>query len=218
MMKRSTPPLSRLHCGLALVGIIAATACSSDLGGAEGGETEIITTVTLSFEPRAGGETIIVSFSDPDGDGGVSGSADPLVLDVGESYELRVAFTNELVDPPEEITPEVEEEAEEHQLLFTGIGLSGPAAGQDPDAIAVHGYADVESDYGDNQGEDLPVGLVNEFVAMKAGMGTLVVRLQHLPELNGAPQKVAGLAEEWAAGMPLPGDPDAAVEFEMTLQ
>ena len=67
-------------------------------------------------------------------------------------------------------------------------------------------------------GDDLPVGLAGTIVARGSGAGTFVITLRHLPELNGQPQKVAGLAEQLAAGEPLPGDVDAAVEFELTVQ
>ncbi|MEX1365489.1 MAG: hypothetical protein AB1Z98_20345 [Nannocystaceae bacterium] len=181
-------------------------------------ETEIITTVILDFTPQGGGDSIQVRFDDPDGDGGVSGTADPLVLTAGTTYDLSVGFSNGLVDPPEDIGEEVAEEAEEHQLFVTGTGVSGPAAGDDPGALVVHAYADVESDYGPNEGDDLPVGLTNTITAAMAGAGTFEVRLQHLPELNGAAQKTAGLAESLAAGEALPGDVDAAVTFELTVQ
>ena len=83
----------------------------------------------------------------------------------------------------------------------------------------VHAYADVESDYGTNaEGDDLPVGLSNTVMATEAGMGELSIMLRHLPALNGEAQKAAGLADTLAKGGALPGDPDADVTFQVTVQ
>jgi hypothetical protein len=179
----------------------------------------VITTVTLTFTPQGGGTPVVASFRDPDGDGGMSGSSDSIVLTTGTTYELAIAFLNELEDPAEDITAEVEGEAEVHQIFVTGTGVQGPATAANPGALIEHAYADRESSYGaDAVGEDLPVGLVNTITATTAGSGTLEITLRHLPELNEQPQKTPGLAEMLAAGEPLPGEVDAAVEFELTVQ
>ncbi|MCA9648419.1 MAG: hypothetical protein H6712_34360 [Myxococcales bacterium] len=223
---------SRFVLGLGLTSFLSLAGCVDDtVGDGESGaddhdhdhdhneETEIITTVTLTFTPQGGGSPVVAAFNDPDGDGGVSGESDPISLTTGTSYDLAIAFTNELVDPPEEITAEIEEEAEQHQIFVYGEGVSGPAAGDDPTALVVHAYADLESSYGPNEvGEDLPVGLLGTVMAANAGTGSLQVRLQHLPELNGSPQKVPGLAESLAAGELLPGEVDASVSFMLTVQ
>ncbi len=194
----------------------------TDAGGSgDGGnvEAEVITAVTLSFTPQGLGGPVTARFSDPDGDGGMSGSAEPITLMNNETYNVSIAFSNELADPPDDITQEIIEEAEEHQLFITGMGVSGPATADDPSALAMHAYGDTESNYGPNaQGDDLPVGLMNTITTLAAGTGTLQVQLYHLPPLNGAPQKVAGLAEQLAMGMALPGDVDASVTFDLTVQ
>jgi hypothetical protein len=207
----------RLLSPLALAGVLALVACSGDGDGdGAGNESEVITTVTLTFTPQGGGTPVVASFTDPDGDGGVSGSADSIALVSGTSYALGVAFLDELQDPVQDITAEVEEEAEAHQLFVTGSAVEGPATAATPGAPVVHAYADMESRYGTNAvGDDLPVGLANTITARAAGMGTFAITLRHLPEINGQPQKVAGLAEALAAGDPLPGEVDAAVEFEL---
>ena len=187
--------------------------------GHDHGETEIITTVTLTFTPQGGGDPVTAAFSDPDGDGGMSGSADPITLAAGTTYDMTVAFTNELVDPAEDITAEIEEEAEDHQLFVTGDAVDGPATGSADAALVTHAYADVESDYGSNDvGDDLPVGLANTIEATTAGTGTFSVRLQHLPESNGTPVKTAGLAEALAMDEALPGDVDVSVSFDLTVE
>lgn len=210
---------------LALGGALALPGCTGGDGfdgdtGGDGNESEVITTVRLSFLPDGGGaDPVDAIFSDPDGDGGVSGSAEPIALVSGYTYAFTVAFLDELQEPVQDIGAEVAEEAEEHQIFVTGTAVEGPATPADPDALVQHAYTDRESDYGENLvGDDLPVGLAGTIVARGGGAGTFVITLRHLPELNGQPQKVAGLAEQLAAGEPLPGDVDAAVEFELTVQ
>lgn len=174
--------------------------------GHEHNESEVITRVELTFTPD-GGDAIVAVFSDPDGDGGMSGTSDPITLVAGTSYSVSVAFLNELEDPAEDLTGEIEEEAEEHQIFFAGDAVGG---------ILTHTYADAESTYGANSvGDDLPVGLSNTIAAGEAGTGSLRVQLQHLPEVNGEPVKVAGLADMFDS---LPGEPDASVSFDVTVE
>lgn len=201
-----------------LLGSAFLLAACSDLDSGGGDIPEQITRVELTFTPDGGGSAVTAAFSDPDGDGGMSGSSDPIVLAASTTYSLTLAFANELFDPPEDITAEVEAEAEAHQVFIYGDAVAGPATGV-TDALLVHAYADVESDYGDNAvGDDLPVGLANTITTTDAGTGTLAVMLRHMPELNGQPQKASGAAERLASGEPLPGDVDADVEFAATVQ
>ncbi len=181
-------------------------------------ETEVLTTVTLTLTPAGGGAPVTASFRDLDGDGSMSGTSDPLTLVAGTDYTLGVSFLNELENPPEDITEEIEKEAEEHQVFVYGSAVVGPATSNDPSAILLHAYADMESDYGPNAGDDLPVGLANTIGAQAAGTGELQIMLRHLPLLNGNDQKVAGLADLLARGEALPGDVDVDVTFTVTVQ
>jgi len=204
----------KIHA-LILTSTIAA--CTEPGADAPGDETEIITTVKLTFAPEDGSAPISASFRDPDGDGGMSGTTDPLALAAGMTYAMQVEFLDELGTPTENITREIEEEAEAHQVFVLGGAVAGPAATDSAAAIADHMYTDLESDYGANTGDDLPVGLINTITTRAAGTGELVIVLRHMPELNGQPQKVAGLAEQLAAGDALPGEVDANVTFDLDL-
>lgn len=197
------------------------TACDSDEPGATDGsdtgdeDTELLTTVTLTFT-APDGTTVTASFEDEDGPGGASGSSDPVTLAAGVEYQLDVAFGNSLETPPEDITAEIREEAEEHQVLFYG-GVSGPATL--PGDGNIHTYADLESDYGGNAvGEDLPVGLANTLsLSPEPHTFDLKVMLRHVPELNGTPQKTASLAQDFANGDPA-GEVDADVTFSVMVE
>jgi hypothetical protein len=208
------------HAGAALLGTLALAAAGCDDGEPPGHdhETEVITTVTLTLTPSAGGAPVTAAFSDPDGDGGMSGTADPLALSVATEYAMAITFSNALIDPPLDLTPEISDEAEDHQVFVHGDAVEGPAT-TTTGGLLVHAYADAESDYGaDAVDGDLPVGLSNTITTGAAGTGSLSVMLRHMPPLGDQPQKTADLAAALAAGDPLPGDVDANVTFDVTVQ
>lgn len=181
-------------------------------------ETEVISRVVLTFTPPGRDDPITAQFDDPDGDGGVSGTTDPITLLTGTVYTLDIDLLNALEEPPEAIDEEVEAEAEDHLILVLGSAVSGPAS-TSTSAVLEHAYADLESDYGDNAtGADLPVGLRNTVTTVGTGSGDLRVTLRHLPELDGMPQKTGGIPDLAAMGQTLPGDADVDVTFAVTVQ
>ena len=201
----------RLHMNLASLGLVTliAGACSDD-GAGGGNEGEVITTVTLSFV-AAGVAPVTASFDDLDGDGGDPPIIDPINLANGTTYTTLVRLLNKLEDPPEEITLEVADESDEHQLFFTGTAVNGPASDQ-PGAPLTHAYADAD-------GNGLPIGLTNTFVAA-TGSGQLTLTLRHLPPVNDTPTKTADLAAQVKTGgfASVGGETDVSVSFMATVQ
>ena len=114
------------------------------------GEVELITTFKITLTPQGGGSSLTVQFQDLDGEGGNAPVIDRIVVDAGTVYDGMIQELNELESPPEDITEEIREEAEVHQLFFATLGGFAPAT------VA---YADKESDYVTNTGADHPVGL-----------------------------------------------------------
>ena len=114
------------------------------------GEVELITTLKITFTPQGGGSPLTVQFQDLDGEGGNAPVVDRIVVDAGTVYDGVIQELNGLESPPEDITEEIREEAEVHQLFFETLGGFAPAT------VA---YADKESDYVTNTGADHPVGL-----------------------------------------------------------
>ncbi len=106
---------------------LVVSACG-DSTTAPGGEQELITRVTLTFTPTGGGAPIVTYIDDPDGAGPLPPTAQvgALNMPAGTEFTGRVKFENRLVNPPEDITEEVEEEADEHRVfyLITGTGLT----------------------------------------------------------------------------------------------
>ncbi|MBA3396915.1 MAG: hypothetical protein H0T89_30070 [Deltaproteobacteria bacterium] len=182
-------------------------ACGGDGGPID--PPELITTVTLTFTPTGGGTAVTAAFDDPDGPGGAAPVIDPINLPAA-SYMLGVRFENGLETPPEDITIEVADEADQHQLFFIGTAVNGPASDR-AGAPLTHAYADRDAN-------DLPVGLQNTITAT-AGTGQLVVTLRHLPPVNGNPVKTAELAGtvKTSGLAAIGGESDAMVSFDVTV-
>jgi hypothetical protein len=205
-MYRSTKIVS-LFAGLAL--FVTAAGCGGE-EHADGNENEVITTVTLTFTPTGGGAPVVASVDDPDGDGGNPPVVGPVTLMAG-MFDLAVKFENRLAKPVVNITDEVSDERDEHQVFFTGTAVNGPASNQAGAPLA-QTYADMDS-------KGLPLGLADK-VAASAGTGTLTVTLRHLPPVNSMAVKVAGLADAVRdhGFSAIGGSTDAQVTFPVTVQ
>ncbi len=119
---------------------------------------------------------------------------------------MTVSILNETVDPSDEeydIGAEVKAEAEEHQLFYTGSGIT--------DGLLTWTTTDVESDYTENNGDDLPLGLAGTLATGDAGSGILTVTLKHQPPVNGVAVKTAtsGIND---------GETDVAVDFNVNVE
>lgn len=174
---------------------------------------EVITTVTLTFTPRApaAGDPLTFTFADPENDG--DPVVDDVVLDDDADYDMAIAFVNELSEPAEDITAEVRDEGDEHLVLVFGSGVSGPGATDNDDAVVTHAYAD-EDDAG------LPLGLLNTVTTVAPGTGALSVMLRHMPLETGEAVKDEDVVAEFAAGGEgaIGGSADVNVTFELRVE
>ncbi len=140
--------------------------CSDDDNGPVN-EEEVITTVTTTL--TNGSTTITLTSRDLDGDGPnapvVTVSGD---LTANTVYNGEITFLNETVTPADNITAEVEEEGEEHQIFY-----------QIPAALGTIGYTDFDVNA-------KPVGLTFTYTTGNAGTGNLTVTLRHLPNKSAA--------------------------------
>ena len=152
---------------------------------------EVITRVVLTLVDSSGASQD-VTWSDPEGDG--NSTADELNLISGESYAVQVAFWNDLSEPAEEITPEIVDEADEHQVfVFT------PAF--------------IEAATIDTDENGLDLGLEQEWSVTDIGSDTLSLGLRHLPEEDGTAIKTADMDVD-----NLPGEWDVYVDFTVTVE
>ena len=174
---------------LALAGLFLAS-CSNDDAPPPVNEEEVITTMTITLTPQGGGTAIILESRDLDGDGPnppevtVSGN-----LMAGTSYSGVIVLLNETETPAENITEEVEEEAEEHQFFFT-----------------VGGTLSASTSYSNFDGNGDPLGTEFILQAGDASVGTFGVTLRHdLKKPNDGTLADAG------------GETDIAQTFDLTI-
>jgi len=174
-----------------MIGLLAVTACDNVEDPEDGeNEEEVITTVVLTLDDGSGATEY--RWADPEDDG--NPVIDDITLAAGTTYTGTVEFLNELEDPAEDITAEIEDEADEHQVLFTyGSELTVNTT--------------------DTDGNGLPIGLAFELTA--TADADLTITLRHLPEEDGTAVKVDGLQEDAQANGvdSLPGDTDVTATF-----
>jgi hypothetical protein len=173
-------------------------------------EHELITTVELTFS-AAGADSFTAIWTDPENDG--SPEVDDISLTMGMDYDVTVRFLNELESPAEDISPEILDEADQHQVFFTGTAVQGPAMSDNPDAVVEHAYGDEDSD-------GLPLGLENDLSTLGTGEGTFVVTLRHMPLESGTAVKNENAASDVASGGfgAIGGDNDVEVTFSLTVE
>lgn len=143
-------------------------ACSSDDDSTPEivNEEEVITTVSLTLTPPAPGTVVILRSFDADGDGPtapvVSVSGD---LAANTSYTGSLTFLNETESPAEDITEEVEGEADEHQVFYT--------LGSDLQATVTYANFDEDSN---------PLGTEIGVQTSNASQGNITITLRHEPK------------------------------------
>ena len=132
---------------------------------------------------------------------------------LGATQLHKVVQENELVDPTVNVTPEIQDEMDEHQVFFTGTAVEGPCNTANPDAVVEHAYGDTDSN-------EFPIGLMNTFTAKASGTGVLGVLLRHMPPINGEAVKTGTLADVIDSGSStdLPGSTDIDIEFTVTVE
>lgn len=153
-------------------------------------EEELITTVRVTFTNQANaGDVVVATFTDIDGEGGDDPITVNPTLSANATYTVGVEFLNESETPAEDITEEVEEEGDEHQVF-----------------MVVSGGLNLTYEYGDTDGNGNPLGLTGTAATGAASTGTLNVVLRHEPKKPNT-----GLAD---AG----GETDITVDFAVTIQ
>lgn len=184
---------------LKLLAFIAFTAltvssCSDDDTSKPVNEEEVITTVTTTLTPVTGGNAIILTSRDLDGDGPdvpVITVSSPIAA--GTVYNGTVTFLNELATPAENITTEILEEGHDHQIFFQQNGLG-------------------TFTYNDTDDNGRPIGLSFKYTAAPApASGSLIVTLRHLPNKSGTGVSGGDITN---AG----GGTDAEVVFPVSVQ
>lgn len=141
-------------------------------------EEEVITTIKLTFTPQGGGETVMLTSKDLDGDGpNTPVNTQTGTLLQSKTYDTEVAFLNEQVTPAEDITTEVEEEGADHQIFYQVTGT-----------LPLFTY---KLGTGNVDVNGKPIGVHAQFVSgSSSASGNIVITLRHLPN-----KSATGVAE-----------------------
>jgi hypothetical protein len=145
---------------------------------------ELITKVILTFEPDSGGETIVATATDPDGEGvGDIEIDNPIALAGLTAYSLKITLVNNLADatqPEYDVTEEVREEADEHMFFFgwsENLFSEPPGIGNIENALGKVQYLDEDVN-------GLPLGLETRWTTSASLTGELRIILKHQPDLK----------------------------------
>ncbi len=170
------------------------TSCSSDDDVAPIVEEEVITTLKVTLV--GGGNTIMLEYRDLDPDGPTPPTitvSSPLMANT--NYVASMTLLNELENPAEDMTIEIEEEADEHQFFYlTGTGLN----------ISNLTYLDFD-------GDGKPLGLSFSFDTGDASQGDFTIILRHEPNKDAPGVSEGNIAN---AG----GDTDISATFPLVIQ
>ncbi|MBX2944430.1 MAG: hypothetical protein KF725_01250 [Cyclobacteriaceae bacterium] len=191
--------LSRFFVAPFLLATLLLVSCGDDPEPPN--EEELITTLIVTLTSD-GGSPVTLKFYDPDGSGPeegqftytpiAPGTSPAALLAMNTTYLATIQLLDESKSPTEDITEEIEEEADEHLFCFmqnvSGMTIS---------------YADTEADY--LSSGSLPVGLKTTWSTTTAGSGTVQITLRHQPGVkNGT--------------CPGGGDTDIEVTFNVVVQ
>lgn len=116
-------------------GALLLAACGES-STAPGGESEVISRVTLTLTPSTGGNALVTYIDDADGNGpkAPTGQVTIPALAKGVTYTGTVKFENRTVSPAEDLTAEVQAEANEHRVFYTVTGTGVTITTTDTDA------------------------------------------------------------------------------------
>ncbi len=184
--------LKTLQWALPAMAILAFSSCEKE-DPIVPNEEEVITTLIYTLTPQGGGTAVEFRFTDLDGDGGDAPVITSGTLATNTVYNGSLSLLNEAESPAENITEEIEEEDEEHQLFFSVTGANASVA-----------YADADADGN-------PIGIATTVSTTTASNGTLMVTLRHEP--NKGATGVSG-GDITNAG----GETDIEVTFDITIQ
>lgn len=164
LLKMKTMKTTKLLTLFALGGILLSSCSDDDENPDVVNEEETITTIIVTLSGGMNGDVILQS-QDLDGDGPnppvITATSDS--LEGNTTYTGSIEFLNETESPAEDITEEVEEEDDEHQVIYSSTGSIGSITTTDVDR------------------DGNPLGLNFELSTNTAGSASLTVTLRHEP-------------------------------------
>ena len=175
---------------MAAIAVVSMTSCEDDDTPQIINEEEVITTVTYTLTNAVDNtDRVILRSVDADGNGTIDMESVSGPLTSGANYNGEVRFENELESPTENITEEVIEEGDEHEVFYTTT-VSGVSISKTD--------TDVNGD---------PLGVMTTINTGAAGTGVLTIVLRHEPSKpNDGTLSGAG------------GETDIQVSFNVAVQ
>lgn len=168
------------------------SSCGKILGGKKDDQENITTLRIIAKETTAGVTSIdTFEFSDPDGPGGNNPTRyDTLHLQAGKKYTVELQVLDYSKNPVVDLSPEIIEEGEEHQIFFLSNILGFNVT------------------YSDQDSKGNPIGLNTEWNTPTVGNnGNLQVILKHQPRSKAT-----------APGNINAGETDVDVTFPVIIQ
>ena len=153
-------------------------------------DSELITTLEMKFSGKGvlgNDTTFVVTFNDPDGDGGNAATKfDTIHLLKNSTYKVELTLLNKSKSPADTISNEVLEEANDHLFFYS----SNPT-----------GLVNVAITDKDGNGKNL--GLKSTWTTTNTGSGKVKVKLMHQPGVKD--------------GTSATGDTDVEVDFQVNV-
>jgi hypothetical protein len=166
---------------------IIISSCKKDV--VDPNEGELVTTFKLEFTEKITRSKQSFEFKDLDGEGGNAPSKfDDIILSIGKTYECKLQLLNESVMPVDNITFEIEAEADDHQFYFTS-------------SVAGLTVTDLNKDT-----KGLPLGVESIWTTGNAATGSVNISLKHKPGNKAANDPITK------------GDTDISLDFKVKVQ
>lgn len=153
-------------------------------------EYELITTLRITLTEKISGAQSVFEFQDLDGEGGQAPSRfDTIVLNKGSEYACNLELLNESADPIDNITAEILEEGEDHEIFLSATN-------------SLVTFSNLSKDI-----NNLPLGLSSTWATSGInGNGTLTITLKHKPGIKASGDLVTK------------GDTDVSIDFTLVVQ
>ncbi len=161
-----------------LISLIFLNSCVKTLEAPELiNEEELITTLVVTLESAT--DQIELRYTDLDGDGPNQGVFQAPNLKPNTTYSGKLQFLNESESPAEDITLEIEEESNDHQVFYVVNGLNATI---EPVNIDLNGYY---------------LGTTFSLTTLSVSEGQLQFILRHLPTKpnDGNPATAGGATD-----------------------
>ena len=150
---------------------------------------EVLTTVKLTFIDSANNNIVgTYQWKDADGDGAGAPVIDQINLNANNTYKVTMTLLNELSNPAEDMTLEIQDESNDHQFFYHPHGAN----------------VTISYDDQDSNTPPLPVGLRTVWKTGAASTGTVHLTLKHQPGIKDGNEST--------------GDTDVDVEFVTVVQ